>query len=155
MGHFRPLFLYFRLFNTADCKCSIYFFADDWIWTADLWNWKQPLYQLSHNHCPILRMFEIVFYSDKLDKNQTGWFNGSNRLCSTHSYSDKQIPCTWSKQLDVRFGGFQTLLFFPFLTFILIMSRRARLAKKKNEQNKTWDNKKLIFSVQQNYTTLK
>ena len=27
-------------------------FADDWIQTADLWNWKQPLYQLSHNHCP-------------------------------------------------------------------------------------------------------
>ena len=62
-------------------------------------------------------MFEIVFYSDKLDKNQTGWFNGSNRLCSTHSYSDKQIQCTWSKQLDVRFGGFQTLLFFPLFNF--------------------------------------
>ena len=25
-------------------------FADDWIRTADLWYWKQPLYQLSHNH---------------------------------------------------------------------------------------------------------
>ena len=36
-------------------------FADDWIWTADLWNWKQPLYQLSHNHChPILKF--IVRY---------------------------------------------------------------------------------------------
>ena len=27
-------------------------FANDWIQTADLWYWKQPLYQLSHNHCP-------------------------------------------------------------------------------------------------------
>ena len=27
-------------------------FADDGIRTADLWNWKRPLYQLSHNHCP-------------------------------------------------------------------------------------------------------
>ena len=26
-------------------------FADDWIRTADLWCWKQLLYQLSHNHC--------------------------------------------------------------------------------------------------------
>ena len=29
-----------------------YNFANDWIRTADLWNRKQPLYQLSHNHCP-------------------------------------------------------------------------------------------------------
>ena len=28
------------------------YFADDWIQTADLWNLKQPLYQLSHHHCP-------------------------------------------------------------------------------------------------------
>ena len=28
-------------------------FADDLIWTVDLWNWKEPLDQLSHNHCPI------------------------------------------------------------------------------------------------------
>ena len=28
------------------------FFANDWIRTADLWNRKQPLYQMSHNHCP-------------------------------------------------------------------------------------------------------
>ena len=27
-------------------------FAYDWKWTADRWNWKQSLYQLSHNHCP-------------------------------------------------------------------------------------------------------
>ena len=27
-------------------------FSDDWIRTSDLWNWKWPLYQLSHNHCP-------------------------------------------------------------------------------------------------------
>ena len=27
-------------------------FANDWIRTADLWSWKQPLYQLSHNHFP-------------------------------------------------------------------------------------------------------
>ena len=29
-------------------------FADDWFRSADLWYWKQPLYQLSHNHSPLL-----------------------------------------------------------------------------------------------------
>ena len=30
-------------------------FADDWIWTADLWCRKQPLFQLCHNHFPELQ----------------------------------------------------------------------------------------------------
>ena len=54
MGQSRPLFIfYFLLFNTVDNKCSI-IFADDWIRTADLWNLKRPLNQLSHNHCLFL-----------------------------------------------------------------------------------------------------
>ena len=32
-------------------------FANDWIRTADFWIWKQPLYQLSHNHCPQTGIF--------------------------------------------------------------------------------------------------
>ena len=32
-------------------------FVDDWIRTADLWYWKQPLYKLSHNQ------FLTVFFS--------------------------------------------------------------------------------------------
>ena len=28
------------------------FFIDNWIQTVDLWYWKQPLYQQSHNHFP-------------------------------------------------------------------------------------------------------
>ena len=32
---------------------DIYIFAEDWIRTADLWIVKQPLYQLSHNNCPV------------------------------------------------------------------------------------------------------
>ena len=32
--------------------------ADDWTRTTDLWFWKQPLYQLSHNHyCPQWSLF--------------------------------------------------------------------------------------------------
>ena len=52
MGHSRHLFLDFRCCNTVDIKCSILIFANDWIWTENLWNWKRLLYQLSHNHCP-------------------------------------------------------------------------------------------------------
>ena len=49
------LLLYFRIFNTVDSnQSSLYFFADDWIRTADLWYWKRPLYQLCHDHCPML-----------------------------------------------------------------------------------------------------
>ena len=48
----RPLFLHFHLFNTVESYCSINFFANDYIRTADIWVRKQPLYQLSHKHCP-------------------------------------------------------------------------------------------------------
>ena len=43
----------FCLFNTVDSKQMFNKdFADDWIRSADLWYWKQPFYQLSHNHFP-------------------------------------------------------------------------------------------------------
>ena len=43
-------------------NCSINF-ADDWIWTADLWYWKRPLCQLSHNHCPLYsKDFQKAFF---------------------------------------------------------------------------------------------
>ena len=32
----------------------IWTFCDDWISTADLWSWRLPPYQMSHNHCPII-----------------------------------------------------------------------------------------------------
>ena len=57
MSHARPLFLYIRLFNTVDSKFSIYFSADDWIQTMDLWNRKRLLYLLMHNHCPSFDFF--------------------------------------------------------------------------------------------------
>ena len=53
MAHFQPLFLYFLLFDTIDCKLTFNIkFANDWIRTLDRWYWKGLLYQLSHNHCP-------------------------------------------------------------------------------------------------------
>ena len=43
-------------------------FVDDWIWTADLWLHKRPLYQLSHNHWyySVLRLAipsKLIFFS--------------------------------------------------------------------------------------------
>ena len=35
-------------------------FADDWIRTADLWHRKRPLYQLSHNHFPLLNLYLLI-----------------------------------------------------------------------------------------------
>ena len=55
MGHSRPLF---SLFSSVQYSWQMFKkFVDDWIWTADLWCWKQPLYQLSHNHCPLKLKF--------------------------------------------------------------------------------------------------
>ena len=48
MGQTRPLFVYFRLFNTVGCRYLK--FDDDWCW-------KRPLYQLSHNHCQYYTIF--------------------------------------------------------------------------------------------------
>ena len=45
------LFSFFFSIQLKVNKCSINF-ANDWIRTVDLWYWKQPLNQLSHNHCP-------------------------------------------------------------------------------------------------------
>ena len=48
-----PFFLHFRLFRTFESKWMFNInFADCWIRTEDLWLWKRPLYQLSHNLLP-------------------------------------------------------------------------------------------------------
>ena len=66
MGHSRPHFLYFRLFNTVDSKIMLNInFADDWIQTATHWYWKQLLYQLSHNHCLIHLSFSVGWSNPK------------------------------------------------------------------------------------------
>ena len=54
MGHSRPLFLYFHLFNTVYLiQLIVNKIGDGWIETTDLWGGKQLLCQLSHNHCLI------------------------------------------------------------------------------------------------------
>ena len=46
-------------------------FAVDWIQTADLWCWKQPLCQLSHNHCPSSR--QVVRSTEIFPPHLSGW----------------------------------------------------------------------------------
>ena len=60
VGHFRPLLISFRLFNTVDIKLVNKQFANDWSLTADLWYRKRPHYQLSHNHFPFFKNFYLI-----------------------------------------------------------------------------------------------
>ena len=49
----RLFFLYFSLINTVEGEQMLNLnFANDWIWTAELWCWKWLLCQLSHNPSP-------------------------------------------------------------------------------------------------------
>ena len=53
----RPLFFNFVFSIHFLIKLIVNKIADDWLWTADLWCWKQPLSQLRHNHSPTLNVF--------------------------------------------------------------------------------------------------
>ena len=51
-------------------------FADFWIQTSDHWCRKKPLYQLSHNHCPILQHIIIHYLSGPISSpfpSTNGW----------------------------------------------------------------------------------
>ena len=50
-------------------------FADDRIRTADLWFWKQLLWQRSHNHCPIWSHCNLMHRNAFRSKTQNGSFN--------------------------------------------------------------------------------
>ena len=57
LGHFRPLLIYFPLFNSAFNTVDSKLYCRWLNSTADLWFWKRLLYQLRHKNCP------IYFYS--------------------------------------------------------------------------------------------
>ena len=111
MGHSRPFFLYFRIFNTQLTvnKCSLNF-ADDWIRTADLWYRKRPLYQLSHHHCQ-----SIHFVMRDCDPTQIGnpelkMFCTSDFCLSSFGGFDRllcSIPRTVQTNILFLFAGFK------------------------------------------------
>ena len=57
MGHSWPLLCLFlsflQFFQQLTVNIFVIKFVDDWIRTAGVWNWKWPLCQASHNHCPL------------------------------------------------------------------------------------------------------
>ena len=62
--HYRPLLIF--VFSTQfEHSWRSLKFAIDWIWTADLWCWKRPLYQLSHNHF-IFHYIYLLLFSFKI-----------------------------------------------------------------------------------------
>ena len=67
------LFFFIFIFSkqlTENVQCKIHI-AYGWIQTADLWNWKQPLYQLSHIHCPKNRMLDKMVLFMKWSNNDS------------------------------------------------------------------------------------
>ena len=80
---FPGLFLFIFVFSMQLIVNKFKNFADDWIQTVDLWCQKRPLYQLSHNHCPIL----AKIYKEKSFVETRAIFNHSlfNRKIFLHS----------------------------------------------------------------------
>ena len=82
MGHSRPLFLYFCLFNTVDSKL--------WSIKFRLWFRKRLLYQLSHNHCPSTKH---SYHSSRLYRSrlslpiQTGLLSSSEATLSSTEFN--------------------------------------------------------------------
>ena len=45
--------------------------GNDWIQTVDLWYWKQPLYQLSHNNNIYDLITKLIFCTTPLRHDQS------------------------------------------------------------------------------------
>ena len=116
------LFLSFQYSWQKRNKCLIWKFANDCIQTADLWHWKRPHYQLSHNHSPApgfyLRYFAPEFHRRT---NCANFFIVSNRL-----HSSFEVPC---RQCDQMVSLFFNI--WPFATMkisqIMQQIRQSRL----------------------------
>ena len=104
------LFLFIFVFSIQLIinKCSINF-ADDWSRTADLWYWKRPLYQLSHNHFPIF----VVIIGNILNNpsGHAGQGLASSEIGLWLYFCPSSIVLKWtlyffSRQADIKIGWF-------------------------------------------------
>ena len=77
MLHFFCLISFFKKFPAPFSLFSSFLLVDKifWIWTVDLWCWKRLLYQLSHNHCPMLDFLSLLSFWAKC-------FRSSVHACS-------------------------------------------------------------------------
>ena len=88
-------------------------FADDWIRTADLWNRKRPLYQLSHNHFPAFRKLNPL--KCNLGNMLTG--NGCGSVVKTVA-SDSRGPRVESSHPK------------SLLTYLLLTAEKTKIKEK-------------------------
>ena len=90
MGHFLPLFIYFSRLYTDDSKYMFNVnFAGGWIRTADRWFRKQPLYQLSHNHCHLMKCFYNVALVGCTIR--TDYKRGSNQILQLKTPTNENV----------------------------------------------------------------
>ena len=57
-----------------------------WIWTADLWCRRWPLYQLSHNHCPTAHFYDVLLSISLSLKNYIAWKQNYDCQCMVFVY---------------------------------------------------------------------
>ena len=83
--------------------------ADDWIQTTDVWNWKRPLYQLSHNHYPVSQHPRLWNYSRPLrrhalymevniDRGKQGTESAQSGITVTGAYNIKCLFLQYSSE---------------------------------------------------------
>ena len=108
----RPYYLailFLCLFSTLDTKQMFNInFADDWIRTSDLWYRYWPLYQLSHNCCPILFLclFHSFFPFQKKRRIRSWTF--LRCFCSSHRHqivSQKKVNFAWLHKENLCLDG--------------------------------------------------
>ena len=89
-------FIFFFAIQLTVNICSTNF-ADDWIWTVNLWYRKRLLYQLRHNHCPFLVCFMLTLSKQKRTKvweqNQEIWNIIFPTNWSQHSFFSVLASC--------------------------------------------------------------
>ena len=91
--------LFFFTFVFSKTRLTINKFADDWNRTGDLWCWKRPLYQLSHNYCPRVELLKKSFCSIRStltdEKNLRLFFQKYKKLNNSFSACQLGITFAW------------------------------------------------------------
>ena len=112
-------------------KCSISKFADDWIWTADLWYRKWPVYQLSQKHC----LRHILF-------NQPNWLWGSFSFISFIQISASAKKVEKLKNIENFLG--QKFLFLPSPLSTLSPFKNWNVLTKRKRRRRKWERERKV-----------
>ena len=93
-GLFSLLFVFSMLFTLGSTQI-FKIFAYDWFQTVNLWCWKQPLCQLSHNHCPTCLSFceDTMTQLNNSRKLTKVWFSFSSNWSKIGTEIQVSIEC--------------------------------------------------------------